>query len=120
MAARATVVKFILGLGACAAVRTDLGPEENVKEGGSACVTVGAMTLALFRISGKVYCLDSRCTHVGGPLCKGTLDGFIVQCPWHGSRFDVRTGDVVGPPARTPVKMHAVTVEAGHVWVDLP
>jgi nitrite reductase/ring-hydroxylating ferredoxin subunit len=101
-------------------VRVDLGPEANVKEGGSACVTVGARTFALFRVAGKIYCIDNTCTHAGGPLCKGRLDGFIVQCPWHGSRFDVRTGEVVGPPARTAVKAHSVTVEAGEVWADVP
>ena len=101
-------------------MRTDLGPEDNVHEGGSTCVTVAAKTYALFKVSGKIYCIDSQCTHLGGPLCKGRLDGVVVQCPWHGSRFDVRTGEVVGPPARTPVKAHPVMLEAGRVWADLP
>ena len=101
-------------------MRTDLGPDTNVKEGGSTCVTVGAKTFALFRVSGKIYCVDNRCTHVGGPLCKGRLAGFIVQCPLHGSRFDVRTGEVVGPPARSPVQSFAVSLEGGHVWAEVP
>jgi nitrite reductase/ring-hydroxylating ferredoxin subunit len=101
-------------------MRTDLGPADKIVEGGPTCVTVGTRTFALFKLSGTVYCLENQCTHVGGPLCKGRLDGFVVQCPWHGSRFDVRTGMVVGPPARTPVKTHAVSVEAGRLWADLP
>jgi nitrite reductase/ring-hydroxylating ferredoxin subunit len=100
-------------------MRTDLGPADNVAEGGSKCVTIGAKTLALFKVSGTIYCLENQCTHVGGPLCKGTLNGLVIQCPWHGCRFDVRTGAVVGPPARTPVKALSVTVEAGHVWADV-
>jgi len=101
-------------------MRADFGPEANVVEGKPTCVTVGGKAFALFRISGTIYCLDNRCTHVGGPLCQGRLNGAVVQCPLHGSRFDVRTGAVVGPPARTPVGAHAVIVEAGKVWVDLP
>lgn len=101
-------------------MRTDLGPERNIDEGASLCVTVGAKTFALFKVTGNIYCIENQCPHAGGPLCKGRLDGFVVQCPWHGSRFEVRTGEVVGPPARTPVKAYAVTVEAGRVWADLP
>jgi 3-phenylpropionate/trans-cinnamate dioxygenase ferredoxin component len=100
-------------------MRTDLGPADSVSEGGSKCVTIGAKTLALFKVSGTIYCLENQCTHLGGPLCKGRLDGSVIQCPWHGSRFDVRTGAVVGPPARTPVKAVSVTVEGGHVWADV-
>ncbi len=58
----------------------------------------GRSAVALFKVGGKVYCLDNSCTHVGGPLCQGTLHGTVVQCPLHGSRFDVRSGQVVGPP----------------------
>lgn len=83
-------------------------------------MTVGGRTVALFKVTGKIFCLENRCTHLGGPLCKGRLDGSIVQCPWHGSRFDVRTGSVVGPPARVPVKSYSVTVEGGEIWADLP
>ncbi len=101
-------------------MRADLGPESNLAEGGLSCVTVGGRTVALFRVAGKIFCLENRCTHLGGPLCKGRLGGPIVQCPWHGSRFDVRTGAVVGPPARVPVKAYSVTVEAGKIWADLP
>jgi nitrite reductase/ring-hydroxylating ferredoxin subunit len=101
-------------------MRIDLGPAANVAEGGLTCVTAGGRTFALFNAKGQIFCLDNRCTHVGGPLCKGRLDGFVVQCPWHGSRFDVRTGAVVGPPARTPVAAYPVTVETGKVWVDMP
>lgn len=101
-------------------MRTSLGPEANVKEGGLTCAAAGTRAFALARVSGTIYCIDNQCSHVGGPLCKGRLDGSVVQCPWHGSRFDVRTGQVVGPPARVPVKAHPVFLENGEVWVDLP
>lgn len=101
-------------------MRAEMGAETDVPEGGAKCVTVNAKPYALFKISGKVYCLDNRCTHVGGPLCEGELDGTIVTCPLHSSRFDVRTGQVVGPPARSPVRSYPVTVDGGVVWADVP
>ena len=101
-------------------MRVDMGPEGDVPEGGAKCVFANQRPFALFKVGGKVYCLENRCTHVGGPLCEGELDGFIAECPWHGSRFDVRTGHVVGPPARNPVRSYPAVIEGGRVWVDLP
>ncbi len=101
-------------------MRVDAGPESDLREGEATCATLGQRPVALFKIGGRVYCLDNRCTHVGGPLCEGSLDEFVVECPWHGSRFDVRTGQVVGPPARTPVRSYPAVVEGGRIWVDLP
>ncbi len=101
-------------------MRREMGSEADVPEGGAKCTSVDQKPYALFKVGGKVYCLDNRCTHLGGPLCQGDVDGSVVECPWHGSRFDVRTGQVVGPPARTPVRSHPVTVEAGRVWAEIP
>ena len=95
-------------------------PETDVPEGGAKCVTMNGKPYALFKVGGTVYCLDNRCTHVGGPLCRGKLEGPVVTCPLHGSRFDVQTGQVVGPPARAPVRSYPVTVNGGVVRADLP
>jgi glycine betaine catabolism B len=46
--------------------------------------------------------IDAVCSHEDGPLQHGTLDGYEVECPWHGSKFDIRTGEVTNPPADTP------------------
>ena len=101
-------------------MRVDAGPESELQEGEPMCATLGQRPVALFKVGGKVYCVDNRCTHMGGPLCEGTVDEAVVECPWHGSRFDVRTGQVVGPPARTPVRSYPSGVENGRIWVDLP
>jgi len=98
----------------------EVAAESDVQEGQAKCVSAGGRPLALYKVDGQVYCLDGRCTHLGGPLCEGDLDKFVVQCPWHGSRFDVRTGQVVGPPARKPVRFYPVRIDGGKIWVDLP
>lgn len=101
-------------------MRVEMGSEIDIAEGRPKCVTVSQRSFALFKVAGRVYCLDNRCTHMGGPLCQGSLKESVVTCPWHGSRFDVRTGEVVGPPARSSVRSYAVTVEAGELFVELP
>ena len=101
-------------------MRAVLGMESEVPEGGATCVTANQRPYVLFKVGGKVYCLDNTCTHLGGPLCQGRLQGSIIQCPWHGSRFDVTSGNVVGPPARKPVRSYPVAIEDGKVVVELP
>jgi glycine betaine catabolism B len=57
--------------------------------------------ICIINVEAKYYAIGNVCTHEGGPLADGTLDGYEVECPWHGSKFDVRTGEVTNPPAST-------------------
>lgn len=82
-------------------------------------VSVGGVDVMLANVNGTFYALSNKCTHAGGPLAKGKLDGFVVQCPLHGSKFDVRTGAVVGPPAQIPERVFGVKVERTDVLVDV-
>ncbi|HXF82043.1 MAG TPA: non-heme iron oxygenase ferredoxin subunit [bacterium] len=92
---------------------------KDVPPGTGRVVQAGGKALAVFNINGVCFALDNRCTHVGGPLGQGRVDGGTVICPWHGSRFDIATGNVLGPPARRPVATYPVTVEGGVILVDL-
>src|SRR5207245_9136646 len=94
-------------------MKVGLAAAEDVPEGGSRCVDLQGRRYALFKVRGTVYCLDNTCTHLGGPLCEGTLREFVVQCPWHGSRFDIRSGQVVGRPARSAVRAPQTPAESG-------
>ena len=62
-------------------------------------VQVNGKNICLVNVEGRYYAIGSICTHEGGPLVDGTLEGYEVECPWHGSKFDVRTGEVMSPPA---------------------
>jgi nitrite reductase/ring-hydroxylating ferredoxin subunit len=69
-------------------------------------VHAGGERIAIGR-TGKGYAaFQDRCTHKGGPLSDGTLACGVVQCPWHGSQFDVRTGQVKAGPAETNIKTY--------------
>lgn len=61
-------------------------------------VRVGSEDVVVANVDGKLYAMISICTHRGGPLDEGELEGNVVTCPWHGGQFDVTTGKVVSPP----------------------
>lgn len=75
--------------------------------------------ICLANVDGTFYAIDGECTHMGGPLGEGELDGKNVMCPWHSSEFDVTTGEVLGPPADEPQRKFEVRVEDGNVQVDV-
>ena len=84
---------------------------------GKAIVTVGSRAVALFRVSGRFWATDGRCTHDGGQLAAGRLEGYTVICPRHGARFDVRTGEALSRPASVDLVVHEVKIEGDEVLV---
>jgi glycine betaine catabolism B len=74
-------------------------------------VEVNGQNICVVNVEGKYYAIGSICTHEGGPLADGTLEGYEVECPWHNSKFDVRTGEVTSPPASEPEPSYEVKVD---------
>jgi nitrite reductase/ring-hydroxylating ferredoxin subunit len=74
--------------------------------------------VALSNVDGEFFALDGICPHQGGPLGKGTLNGCIITCPWHGFQFDVRNGRNVSSPAIVQGR-YDVKTEDGEVFVDV-
>ncbi|MFN2124159.1 MAG: non-heme iron oxygenase ferredoxin subunit [Candidatus Promineifilaceae bacterium] len=77
-------------------------------------------TVVLFNIDGRYYCIADVCTHDGGPLEDGELDGYEVECPRHGACFDVRTGAALCLPAVTPIPTFEVKVEGDDIYIEDP
>jgi len=93
---------------------------EEVPPGTATVVEAEGLRLAIVNVGGSFFALDNECTHRRGPLGEGLLVGeWSLQCPWHGSVFDVRTGDALEPPAPGPVRSYAVSVEGGVVSVAI-
>jgi nitrite reductase/ring-hydroxylating ferredoxin subunit len=67
--------------------------------------------VAVFNVGGRLCATQADCTHRGGPLSEGTLDGSTVTCPLHGAQFDVCTGALLRGPARVPLQTYRVVVE---------
>ena len=90
-----------------------------VTPGQTKMVEVEGKKIALFNVDGSIYAIDDTCTHRGGPLSKGVLEGKQVTCPWHGATFDVTTGDVLDPPAPNGVARYNVRLEGSNIEVEV-
>ena len=82
-------------------------------------VDAGGIPIALCNVEGQVCAVGNLCTHDSGPLSGGTLDGYAIECPRHGARFDVRSGKVLCLPAPVPIPTYPVTVEGGQIFVKI-
>ncbi|HLW48538.1 MAG TPA: non-heme iron oxygenase ferredoxin subunit [bacterium] len=90
-----------------------------VAPGTGTVVDAQGTAVAVFNVGGTFYAIANACTHVGGPLGKGKLDGTTITCPLHGSQFDVTSGQVLRGPARRPVATYPVRVRGDDVFVEL-
>ena len=88
-----------------------------IPEGGVKVVRVDEDPVAVFHVGGRYYAISDLCTHDGGELADGILDGYVVECARHGARFDIRTGAALALPATAAVPMHAVRVIGDEVQV---
>lgn len=76
----------------------------------------GDVAIAVFNIDGELYAIEDICTHDGGELAGGPIEGYTVECLRHGAKFDVRSGEALCPPAYAPTTTFPVRVEDGSVW----
>jgi nitrite reductase/ring-hydroxylating ferredoxin subunit len=106
-----------------------VAPASAIPEGGRLILTVAGREIGIFHLGGRYYALRNRCAHQGGPLCEGELLGAIsgsqpgdhdydpaqmlVECPWHGWEYDLRTGQSWFDPAAVRVRPYEVKVEPG-------
>jgi nitrite reductase/ring-hydroxylating ferredoxin subunit len=85
-----------------------------VGPGRTALVHLDGQPVAIYNVGGTFYATQEICTHAGGPLSQGELEGKVITCPWHGSCFDVTNGAVVCGPATKALKTYRVVV-AGEI-----
>ena len=95
-----------------------IGRAADVPPGEGRVLEAGGRTLAVFNVDGVFYAIDNECSHRGGPLGEGDLEGTVVLCPWHAWRWDVTTGANVNNPA-VKVGCYRVREQDGSLFVDL-
>ena len=96
------------------AARTD-----EIVPGQARLVVVKGKEIALFNVDGAFFALDNLCTHEEGPLAEGEVEGHEVTCPWHGAKFDIRTGEVLCDPAYDAVARYNVRVTGSDIEVEI-
>lgn len=100
-------------------MRVEIAQLQELPRGRGVRVTVGERRIAMFRIGDDVYAIGDRCSHAEASLAEGEVWDMTVECPRHGSEFDLRTGEPGALPATIPVPVFGVAIEEGMVYLDL-
>src|SRR5262245_37783093 len=99
--------------------KIELCNASDVEAGAVLKVEKDDLTLAVYNLEGEFFVTDDHCTHGPGSLSEGFVEGDVVECNFHGGRFDIRTGAVVGPPCMVPIKTHRTVVEDGEGFIQV-
>lgn len=91
---------------------------DEIPPGHKKIVEADGTLIVLANVDGKFYAVEDVCTHDGGPLGEGNLEGCQLVCPRHGARFDVRTGAALTMPAFEPAPTYEVRVEGKDVLIE--
>ena len=96
-------------------------PLEELPDGSMRLVPAGTHTIGLYHCQGTLHAIEDRCTHDDGPLAEGTLDvaACTLECPRHGSLFDLRTGRPQTLPAYVPVDTFPVRIQDDRIVVEV-
>jgi nitrite reductase/ring-hydroxylating ferredoxin subunit len=82
-------------------------------------VSTSGLDLAIYRVGKDFFVTSDACTHGPGSLSEGMLDGEEIECNFHQGRFNVRTGEAVGPPCVIPIHTYKVVLDKGFVCIDV-
>ena len=74
--------------------------------------------IAVFNIDGKFYAINDECTHAGGSLSEGEINGTVVTCPWHGATFEITSGQVLSAPAFEGVTSYKVQINGNDIQIE--
>jgi 3-phenylpropionate/trans-cinnamate dioxygenase ferredoxin component len=93
----------------------------DIPENGLCAVEYNGQRIALYQVSGQIYATSDICSHAYAELSEGFLDtdDCTIECPLHGSRFDIRTGAVLSLPAYEPIAAYLVRMEGEDIFVEI-
>ena len=99
----------------------DICPVEDLPPGEKRLVELDDLEIGVFNCNGTLYAIEDRCSHDDGELIEGELDAdeCSIECPRHGSRFDLKTGNPLNLPAYVPIDTFPVTVDGGVIRVEV-
>jgi 3-phenylpropionate/trans-cinnamate dioxygenase ferredoxin component len=97
----------------------EVAKRSEIPEAGAIAVEVEGKRLALINLGGEIYAIDDDCPHEGGPLSDGTISGEEIECPWHTSHFNIKTGRVTVDPATEDVATYRVRLIGDAVEVEI-
>lgn len=93
---------------------------DEVPNGERLFIEIDGTPIVVFNIAGEYFAIADSCSHDDGPLGEGDLVDHQVECPRHGARFDLRTGEALTLPAVVDIPAYPVRVEGGEILVGIP
>ncbi|MCC7432751.1 non-heme iron oxygenase ferredoxin subunit [Candidatus Peregrinibacteria bacterium] len=94
-----------------------VGKIDDFAEGSKKRFVAGEIALMIAKVEGSFFAVLDTCTHKQASLSAGELQGFSIECPWHGAKFDLRTGEVKALPAAMPLKTFKTEIIGQELWV---
>ena len=98
---------------------TTVAQKKDLPPGKAIAVDLEGKRIAIFNISGQFYAIADECTHAGGSLSEGEMEGNVVTCPWHGATYDVTTGAVLSAPADEGVASYKVQIDGDDIKLEI-
>ena len=95
----------------------NVATEGALEQGGVKVVDVDGVMVAVFNLDGEYIAIEDVCPHDGSEIASGCVKKGILECPHHGATFDLRSGDVLTPPAYEPLEMMELRIENGMIEV---
>ncbi len=92
---------------------------DDVSEEGALAVVIDDTPVAIVRSGGQLYAIEDVCSHENVALSEGEVERGTIECWLHGSRFDLKSGRAIGPPATEPVPTFPVKIDGGDVWLAI-
>ena len=97
-----------------------VGKTSDIEEGKLVHITASGKELVVTKLDGNYYAIDNICTHAGAELHEGELSKSELTCPWHGAKWDIKTGNLISFPQKLkPLQSHSVSVENDTLFIEV-
>ena len=97
-----------------------VGKTSEVQDGKLMHITAGGKEIVVTKLDGNYYAMDNVCTHAGADLHEGELNNNELTCPWHGARWDIKTGNLISFPQKLkPLQSHKISIEKDTLYVEI-
>jgi 3-phenylpropionate/trans-cinnamate dioxygenase ferredoxin subunit len=101
------------------AVRKKIAKRLEIPQGKLKVYNIDGESIAICNLNGGFYAFKNECPHMDFPLTRGIIMGETITCPAHGSRFNIKTGEVLSMPAAYPLKTYRVNVEGDDIIIEM-
>ena len=97
-----------------------VGKTSDIEEGKLVHITAGGKELVVTKLEGNYYAIDDICTHAGAELHEGELNNSELTCPWHGAKWDIKTGNLISFPQKLkPLQSHKISIEKDTLFIEV-